>query len=215
MKPFARKITTLCICMILAVSLCGCKKNDDSMGIKSGDYLAGGTIPASAKVFPIVYDDISMTISDSEGYLNGDDVWSLTHYVDIWCSWDDTRGNGFLADEASEFVSMQRIQSLQESGEEADRDYSIDGVQILSIEVKNDKRVEVDYVVKFTGQCPSEGVEEGSYEAIEGLYFEKVNGKWYEDGIGFALMAKAGEITYEQDEITGVLTITPPADYIS
>lgn len=215
MKKTISRIISVLLSAALLVSLTACKKDDGGIGVKDGEYLAGGTIPASAKVFPIVHDDISMTISDEKNYMNADDVWTLTHYVDVWATCDDTRGDGFLVDEAKEFVSTDRINTLVKETEESGRDYSVNGVQVLSMEVDNDNRVQVVYVVQFDGACPTENVEEGSYEAIEGLYFKKLNGKWYEDGIGFALMAKAGEIQYEQDDITGVLTITPPADYIS
>ena len=215
MKKTVSRIISVLLSAALLVSLTACKKDGGGIGVKDGEYLAGGTIPASAKVFPIVHDDISMTISDENDYMNADDVWTLTHYVDVWATCDDTRGDGFLVDEAKEFVSTDRINTLVKETEESGRDYSVNGVQVLSMEVDNDNRVQVVYVVQFDGACPSENVEEGSYEAIEGLYFKKLNGKWYEEGIGFALMAKAGEIQYEQDDITGVLTITPPADYIS
>lgn len=215
MKKTISRIISVLLSAALLVSLTACKKDYGGIGVKDGEYLAGGTIPASAKVFPIVHDDISMTISDEKNYMNADDVWTLTHYVDVWATCDDTRGDGFLVDEAKEFVSTDRINTLVKETEESGRDYSVNGVQVLSMEVDNDNRVQVVYVVQFDGACPTENVEEGSYEAIEGLYFKKLNGKWYEDGIGFALMAKAGEIQYEQDDITGVLTITPPADYIS
>lgn len=215
MKKTISRIISVLLSAALLVSLTACKKDYGGIGVKDGEYLAGGTIPASAKVFPIVHDDISMTISDENDYMNADDVWTLTHYVDVWATCDDTRGDGFLVDEAKEFVSTDRINTLVKETEESGRDYSVNGVQVLSMEVDTDNRVQVVYVVQFDGACPAENVEEGSYEAIEGLYFKKLNGKWYEDGIGFALMAKAGEIQYEQDDITGVLTITPPADYIS
>lgn len=200
---------------ILALTLIGRQVLDNDVAIKSGEYLAGGTIPADAKIYPIVDNNLSMTVVDSDKQLKSNDVWTLTHYVDIWASWDDTRNGGFKLEDGKEFVSQERIEQLTKDAEGSDRDYAIDGVQILKMQADPDGRVQVVYVVKFTGQCPDEGVKEGTYESIEGLYFQRVGDNWYEDGIGFLLMAESGTIDYERDNITGEYTIIPRDEYIS
>jgi len=211
-----KKIIIICLAATALFLFAVYKNNrNDGLNIKTGSYLAGGTIPADAKLYPVVDDGLPMAVVDKDGELTAEDIWEITNHVDVWATWDDTRGDGILLDEAKKFVSMDRIEKLTSNAEKSDRDYSVDAVQILAMEVEEDGRVQVAYIVKFTGQCPSEGVKEGTYESIEGLYFKKIKDKWYEDGIGFLLMAKSGSILYSQDDITGKYTIQPTEDYIS
>lgn len=211
-----KKVAALLLATAALLSLTACHKNgNEDLNVKTGSYLAGGTIPEDAKIYPILNDNLSMTVIDENGELTAEDIWEITNHVDVWATWDDTRGDGAQIDKLQEFVSMDRIETLQTQAQESDRDYSIDAVQILSMQAEENNRVQVAYVVKFTGQCPSEGIEEGVYESVEGLYFEKINDKWYEDGIGFILMAKSGTILYSQDDITGEFTVQPTEDYIT
>ena len=58
-------------------------------------FLAGGTIPASAKIYPIVDETFPMSIVNSTDYeFTDEDIWTLTYYVDVFASFDDMAGQG-------------------------------------------------------------------------------------------------------------------------
>jgi hypothetical protein len=201
---------------ILLLSICvicsGCGNKVDEVNVKTNEMLAGGTIPANAKIFPVTKEDVSMTLDDKKNYLSESDIWTLTHYVDVWESMHDTRGDGFQKDEAAEFLNSTRLAQIEEILADSNFDYKVDGVQILTMTVQDDEEVEVTYVVTLTGFSPTAN-EEGTYEAIHALRFQKVNGNWYEDGVSFMLMARAGTINYIKDDITGEYTVETLAEY--
>lgn len=208
-----KKIIALSLAVTALLSLAACKNNGDDLNIKTGSYLAGGTIPANAKIYPIINEDLTMTVIDENEELTAEDIWEITNHVDVWTTWNDTRGDGVQLDKVKEFASMDRIEMLQTQANESDRDYSVDAVQILYMEVENDGRVQVVYVMKFTGECPSEGLGEETYESVEGLYFKKINNKWYEDGIGALILAKSGTLIYTKDDMTGKYSVEPTEKY--
>lgn len=209
-----RKIPVILSCVVAALMLfTACHKDKgDELDIKGGQLLAGGTIPSSAKVYPIVDESLDMSMSDEDGFLSAEDVWALTHYVDLWASIDDNRGEGFKADEVAEFATPSSIDDAKAAIESNNFDYKVDGVQILTMQVEDD-RVQVPYIVKLTGKNDKAGIAEGHYEAVHALYFKKVNNRWYEDGVSFLLMAESGTIRYTKDDITGTYSITPLSDY--
>lgn len=208
----SKRVLPLIICAAL-LCMAGCGTNND-IEIKSGEYLAGGTIPAEAKIYPIVYEDVKMAVNDENGALSAEDIFTITHYVDVWSTLDDTRGDGFASEQAKEFLTMERIRQLEESMESSEDDYSVDGVQILAIDSIDEAHAVATYVLKLTGYNSNPlSPGEGTYEAVQGLYFERIDGKWYEDGIAYGFMAEAGTIEYIQDETTGHITVSPTGDY--
>lgn len=210
-----KKVISLLLC-ITAIVTCttGCKKNDDNaFAVKSGEYVAGGTIPTSAKVYPIVNGDLPMTVVDEDKLLSDDDIWTLTHDVDLWATGNDTRGDGFKADEVADFADATRIQEVQDAIAAKDYDYAVDGVQILAITATSSTDVEILYVVQATGAYTAEGLAESQYEMVDTLKFKKVNENWHIAGVSELCMALSGTIEYNQDSITGTYAVKPTGDY--
>lgn len=204
-----KRIIALAGALILVFALTGCKQNDKNT---DENYLAGGTIPESAKIYPIVNEELEMTVNDEDGVLSADDIWTLTHYVDIMGRCDDTRGDGMDEEEMATFCTQERIDSIKSGLEENDYSYKVTGVQVLIMTVQDDGRVVADFVTSVEGENPSAGIPEGKYEDYSSLRFEKRNGKWYEDGVSFGFMAPAGTVECTRDDITGEYTFNPTAE---
>lgn len=208
MKPIKRFLTAaLCITVFAACS--GCKKEND-INIKSDDYIAGGTIPASAKVYPIVDEALEMTLSDARGLLSEDDIWTLTHYVDLWASGNDTRGSGFQKEDVASFTSQAKYNEAVLVYENASYDFKVDGTQILTIGSISDDEVEIPYVVQVSGKDETAGINEGTYQLVDALRFKKNDGNWYLSGVTSICMEEPGDIIYKRDTITGQYTIVTP-----
>lgn len=199
---------TVLLCLIFCLSLVSCA------GDRQFDAYAGDVeIAIKAKVYPTVSDDLLLSVEDADSVLSNDDISHLAHYVDVWASLNDQRGDGFLEDEAREFVSDDTIQSVQNTIQNNTLDYKVEGTQIITIKVDSDGRVQIPYIALLTGSNPKANIPEGKYEAVQALYFKKIDGKWYQDGISFLFMAEAGTVKYERDDITGHYTITPTGTY--
>ena len=203
-----RMISGLCL-LFAVLSLVSCHPDDTTLQ----NYIAVGAIPTEVKLFPTVDDTIQMTLNDSKQILTDDDIRTLTHYVDVWASINDQRGSGMLEDELKEFTDDEMLEKIKATIQNSTLDYEVTGTQILTMKIDEDERVQIPYIVKLKGCNPDEGIPEGEYEAVHALCFKKVDGKWYEDGVSFVLLAPAGTIQYDLDEITGHYTITPTGEY--
>lgn len=211
MKP-NKRILAVALCVAALMSVCSACKKENDIDIKSDDFIAGGTIPASAKVYPIVDEELEMTLSDSRGLLTKDDIWTLTHYVDLWASGNDTRENGFKKDEVSTFTSQAKYNEAVLAYENATYDFKVDGIQILTIGSISDDEVEIPYVVQVTGKDESAGISEGTYQLVDALRFKKTDENWYLSGVTSICMEELGDIVYKRDTITGQYTIVTPDD---
>jgi hypothetical protein len=162
-----------------------------------------------------MYDDISLTIYDQYNIIDSDDVWALTHYVDVWSTCDDTRGEGFRTDEAQTFVSDELIEQVVTDIADSNENYSVDGVQPISFTSDDEGRVEAIYIVQLTGCSLDDGVDEGTYESVNTLRFAKVDDEWVLDGVSFLGFGVVGTFEYSQDDITGDTTITVVGETIA
>ena len=209
-KPIIIAICVIAAVIFLVVSFLGFDTIKDGFEIKSdGGYLAGETIPSGAKIYPIVDEGLPMSLDDVNGFLTDEDIFTLTKYVDLWCSSNDSRGDGFLEEDVSKFTNSTRIQEIKDAIKNNDLDYKVEGTQILTMSVDMNHLVEVPYILKLSGKNDTEGYPEGTYEAIHALQFKKVNGNWYECGVAFIAFGEAGAFDYQRDEITGLYTIIP------
>lgn len=175
------------------------------MEIKSGDFLAQGSIPASAKLFPIVDETTQMTVIDGDG-LSKEDIWTITHYVDLFASLDNTLSENYDPSGMT-FLTTTTPDKIESTNKENQNQYYVNGVQILSIYAESDSRVEAIYLSRLDGS--SNELPSGSYDVIASLFFKKVNGNWYEDGIGHYITGPTGSFNYTKDPITGQLSVTP------
>ena len=211
----ARKLTRQQIILIAlaAVAVAACiiaaffwhSKNDGDVDVKGAGYLAGGTIPADAKVYPIVSEDMPMIVSGNDGgVLTDKDIWTITHYVDLFASLDDKAGAHYDPDKVT-FLSTRGLKEVLSNNETAGDLYAVSSVQILAIDVEEENRVQVAYVVQMSGY--SNDVAEGDYIAVAGLFFRRVNGNWYEDGIGHYVFEPDGTISIDIDHLTGTITV--------
>ena len=173
--------------------------------IKNGDFFAQGSIPASAKLFPIVDDTFAMSVIDGDG-LSSEDIWTITHYVDLFASLDNTLSNSYDPSEVT-FLTTTTLDKIESINQENQNQYYVNGVQILSIYAESDSRVEAIYLSRLDGS--SNDLPSGSYDVVASVFFKKVNGNWYEDGIGHYITGPTGSFSYTKDPITGQLTVTP------
>lgn len=173
---------------------------------KTEGYLAQGTIPADAKLYPVLDEEIPMLTLDEEGHLSQEDIWTLTRYTDLFASLDDTNGNGYDADNFG-FLTTTTVKEIEQKNRDNENSYCVDGTQVLSIYVDDGNHVEVIYLSRLTGS--SAELEQGTYDVLASLFFKKVNQTWYEDGIGHYITAPTGDYTYDRDPITGQITVNP------
>lgn len=179
---------------------------DRELEPKTEGYLAQGTIPADAKLYPVLDEEVPMLTMDENGYLSQEDIWTLTRCTDLFASLDDSNGNGYNADNFS-FLTTTSVEAIEESNKENKNSYSVDGTQVLSIYVDDKDHVEVIYLSRLTGS--SAELEHGTYDVLASLFFKRVNNVWYEDGIGHYITAPTGDYTYDRDSITGQITVNP------
>lgn len=205
-----KRILLLCGLLLLS-SLTGCKSTENTVNVKQGEYVAGGTIPVAAKVYPIVDDELPMTKDDENNILDADDIWTLTHYVDLWVTGNDTRGDGFNADEVSKFADSESVKSVSEVSKSGAYEFEVKGVQILTIKALSKNEVEILYLVRASGHNST--VAEGEYDMVDTLKFKRVNKEWHLSGINELCYAPKDTIDFEQDPITGNYTIAPTAEY--
>lgn len=190
--------------LAMFVTLCaGCHKNNNINIKEETSYLAGGTIPESAKIYPIVNDDMQMTLNDSRLLVTQEDIWTLTHYVDIWSTIDDTRNDGMDEDSLEEFVPQAQLDEIIKNRQSSASDYSVDAVQILTIASISENEVEIPFVKEVTGCNTEKGIAEGAYQIVGSLRFKKSDEKWALSGVSFITMEKKGDITFYRDTITG------------
>lgn len=180
---------------------------ESDVEIKNEDFFAQGSIPASAKLFPIVDDTFAMSVIDGNG-LSPEDIWTITHYVDLFASLDNTLSNSYDPSSVT-FLTTTTLDKIESNNQENQNQYYVNGVQILSIYAESDSRVEAIYLSRLDGS--SNDLPSGSYDVIASLFFKKVNGSWYEDGIGHYITGPTGSFVYTKDPITGQLTVTPTA----
>jgi len=173
---------------------------------KSEGYLAQGTIPADAKLYPILDEEVPMLTLDEDGHLSQEDIWTLTRYTDLFASLDDANGNGYDADNFG-FLTTTTVENIEKTSRENENSYRVDGTQVLSIYVDDKDHVEVIYLSRLTGS--SAELEHGTYDVLASLFFKRVNNSWYEDGIGHYITAPTGDYTYDRDPITGLITVNP------
>ena len=178
--------------------------NTNDITIKNNDYLAGDTIPADAKIYPIMDENMPMVVVNNDGFLTDEDIKTITRYVDLFASLDDKRGENYNPDEVK-FLTTRGLTEVMDNISAAGNDYEVKSVQILKIDVEDPNRVETAYAVQLSG-CAND-IPEGDYIAISGLYFKRVNGNWYEDGIGSYLFEKDGTIEIITDSITGEVKV--------
>lgn len=180
-------------------------RNNGDIDIKGTEYLAGGTIPADAKVYPIMAEDMPMIVSgNSDGTLSAEDIWTITHYVDLFVSLDDKAGASYDPEKVT-FLTTRTLDEVLRNNENAGDNYAVKSAQILAIDVEEENRVQVAYVEQLTGS--SNEVSKGDYIAVAGLFFKRVNGNWYEDGIGHYVFEKDGVISIDVDNLTGAITV--------
>lgn len=147
-------------------------------------------------------------VMDSEKLLTDEDIWTITHYVDLFATLDDTLGDQYAPD-AIDFLTTVTLTEIEENTQKHANKYAVDGVQILSIYAESENRVEAIYLSQMTGS--SEELEQGTYDVIASIFFKRVNGNWYEDGIGHYITTETGLYTYGRDPITGQIYVEPAA----
>ena len=192
------------ICCITVLSGCGHK--DSGYDIKDdGKYLAGGTIPESSKVYPVIDENMTMSVTNnSDNSIGYDDIWIINHYVDLFCSFDDTEGDGVKTDEISKFLTSYTVDEIMQNNEDAGSHHKLVGVQVLQIDVKDADNVEAAYWERTSSDSDDADLQ----DTVAVLFFKRsADGQWYENGIAHCLTDTAGSFKCVRDDISGQLSI--------
>lgn len=194
-------ILALCV----AVGIYFGMRHSTGIEVKDTGFLAAGTIPADAKIYPIMDEETPMMVTGNQDEeVTDDDIWTITHYVDLFASLDDKAGTHYDPEQVT-FLSSTSLENVLANNEEAGDEYAVKSVQILALDVLEDERVETTYVEQLTGY--SDGIEQGDYIAVAGLFFKNVNGNWYEDGIAHYCFEREGDISIDVDSMTGQIVV--------
>lgn len=198
-----RILAILLAALCIATSLSGCKKG--GVTIKDDEYLAGGTIPAAAKIYPVYDETISMVKHDEDNVLTDEDIYTITRYVDLFSSLDDSAGDGY--DEAElGFITSVSVDDIISKAKLNNENWEVLSTQILALDVLDNGEVQAATIKRLKGS--SKEYEEGEYDVVGGLFFKKTNGAWYENGIAFVTMQLAGTLQIEKDDISGNYVIS-------
>lgn len=171
-------------------------------------FLAGGTIPASAKIYPIVDETFPMSIVNSTDYeFTDEDIWTLTHYIDVFASFDDMAGEGPLKDEADKFLtSITSDEIIEVNTAAGDDNKKLVGVQILQINAEALDDVQVISLNRYVSG--PEFSADTSKDTVGVLRFKKtIDGSWIQTGIAHVKTDKTGTFAAIVDDITGQLSL--------
>lgn len=204
-KRIAIIIGAIVLVLCVAVGIYFAMQRSGGIEVKDTGFLAGGTIPSDAKIYPIMDENIPMQVTgNSNEDLSAEDIWTLTHYVDLFASLDDKAGTHYDPEQVT-FLSSTTLEDVLANNEAAGDEYAITSVQVLALDYLGDNRVEATYTVEMTGYA--DGLEDGDYIAVAGLFFKRVNGNWYEDGIASYCFEEQGTISIDVDSVTGQITV--------
>lgn len=210
LKKFALKYPFILFALVLAICagvFFGFRIGGDNgdVNVKTGEWLAGGTIPADAKLYPIMNEDMKMMVTNNaDGVLDDKDIWTLTHDIDLLAALDDV--DSPLEDTSEvNFLTSCSVDEFMENNRIAGDAFRVHTVQIIEMYVREDKCVEVTYAIRISGH--SNNVGEGDYIDIGVVKFKEVNGNWYEDGIGQYYVGEDGSVDILIDDITGKISI--------
>lgn len=204
----SKKIKALMLITLLcAFTLSGCHRNEEYAVKGSDGFFADGTIPADAKIYPIIDDIFPMKVTgDAQDDIKPDDIWVINHYVDLFCSFDDTEGDGIKADEIGKFLTSYTVDAIIKENEAAGSHHKIVGVQVLQIEAHDVDSVEVLYWKR--GVSHGNDGNKISLDTVSALFFKRAtDGQWYEDGIAHVLTEVTGAFTCVRDISTGGISI--------
>lgn len=172
-------------------------------------YLAGGTIPSSAKIYPIIFEDLPMAVQTDEGVITEEDIYKLTKYIDLKSGFYDTRNPDNLpaADECTFLDDYQETVDIFK-----DWDYEVTGVQLLTIETTDKAdEVAITYAVTLTGHgCDyyEEYTEDSDRIMISGGYWKHIGDNWYTYGsIYFVGDWQVDSVKVYRDYTTGRITV--------
>lgn len=207
MKSISKRLSAAVCVVAFICTLGGCTKGETQYDIKADDtYLAGGTIPASSKIFGIIDDSFPMSITNNNDNLSHEDIWTINHYVDLFSSFDDTEGNGVKEDEIRAFLTSYTVDEVIKANNDAGSHHKIVGVQVLQIDVLDENNVEVAFWERGLANTGTD--TETSQDFIDVLFFVRADdGKWYENGISHVVSGDTGSFKCVRDDISGKLSI--------
>lgn len=163
-----RILAILLAALCIATSLSGCKKG--GVTIKDDEYLAGGTIPAAAKIYPVYDETISMVKHDEDNVLTDEDIYTITRYVDLFSSLDDSAGDGY--DEAElGFITSVSVDDIISKAKLNNENWEVLSTQILALDVLDNGEVQAATIKRLKGS--SKEYEEDEYDVVGGLFFKK------------------------------------------
>lgn len=212
MKKKIIGVILLCL-TVFSIGIFYPNKDGNNIQVKSNDWFTSNNIPTNIKQYPVIYNNLRMTVIDENSQLSYEDKCTLTNYVDLWVTANDSRGIGWQKDEVAKFANDEYITNVEDAIAENLYDWTVEGAQILTMTVEDDGQVEIPFILKMTGQNENEGIPEGTYESLEALRFKKVNNNWYLTGIAFDFMAPAGTINYSLDDLSGKYTLEVTDEY--
>lgn len=175
---------------------------------KDDDYLAGGTIPKSAKLYDILDEDMPMVLQNfEENQFSDEDVATITHNVDLIMATEDTR-NTIPGKENYDFLTSKSYDDLMAENEIKGLDYAVHNVQIFNI--RYDQPTDMIWCTTATrvfGRSASGAPGDRDMTHVNVIKFKQINGKWFEYETTLIGMWETGTVTISRDYTTGKITL--------
>lgn len=195
----------MCLC-ILTTAFAGCSKDKD-IKIAESEYLAQGSIPASAKIYPIVDDTLPMLVAykDEQAQqftLSEDDVKEITTKIDKFCAACANSGAEDYDDTPLDFITEYGMADIARTIEERGMQGVMDGCQIVTLTGLGKNKAEA--LVLLTGTLSRDQKQRVNLFYV-GL--QKTEGVWYIIGNQTALAGLAEDYKIYRDNSTGKIII--------
>lgn len=200
-----KKCIALFLVAVLSLSLlAGCGKKNNDINIASGGYLAQGTIPADAKIHPILDENLTMNTIKNGAEISEEDVFEIVNIVDkfetITCTNEENPDGSFLMD--------MTVESIRGHGSDVISEFY--GSQILDLTFQNAEKGYALVLAKVNGKItnnPDGKDYEGDVVILWEAGVQKIDGKWFIYYTGDHFVNYADDFIFERDTVNGTINV--------
>lgn len=166
--------------------------------------MAQGTIPAEAKIYPIVDDNLTMEINYEDVDKSIFSKKDIAEIVTKQDKYDALCFNNAAKDYDTSEQSFCSVQSIIENNN-AKKSYTVlNGAQILTIDFKSENSAETLTLVKSTGTI---GDKEDTYYTIGQIWWEKQDGEWRILGSATGFTGAINDWSIARDTVSGQIKV--------
>lgn len=210
-----KTISVLCLIIFCIGILSSCNKdNNPDMEISGAEYLAQGTIPASAKLYPVVRDDMPMNTvyeGDAQDSVTDEDIATITTYIDKYAALCNNNAAEDYDNSDLPFLSGFMTQSLLDDNEKNEASTILTGCQIITLVFLSGTEAEALVLTNSEGVIGNmDGKSmEGTFTQLTSKSLTKINDNWYIIGSKSEFFGNADEYAIERDPIDGKIYVNP------